>query len=170
MRDDDAAEVGRGSPGPGSPIELAAYDPAWPDVFECEEARIAAALGGGALRIEHVGSTAVPGIAAKPIIDILLVVADSANEATYAPGLMDAGYVLQVREPEWHEHRMFEGHEPSVHVHVFSERTPEIQRMLTFRDRLRNDAADREFYQRHKWELAGRAGGASRTTPTPRGR
>ena len=72
MRDDDAAEAGRGSPGPGSPIELAAYDPAWPDVFECEEARIAAALGGRALRIEHVGSTAVPGIAAKPIIDILL--------------------------------------------------------------------------------------------------
>ena len=78
--------------------------------------------------------------------------------------------MLQVREPDWHEHRMFEGHEPSVHVHVFSERTPEIQRMLTFRDRLRNDAADRELYQRHKWELAGRAGGASRTTPTPRGR
>lgn len=170
MPADEAAEAGRGSPGPGRPIELAAYDPAWPDVFEREEARIAAALGGRALGIEHVGSTAVPGIDAKPIIDILLVVADSSDEATYAPRLMDAGYVLRVREPEWHEHRMFEGHEPSVHVHVFSERTPEIQRMLAFRIGCGTMRPTASSINGASGSSPDAAGGASRTTPTPRDR
>jgi GrpB-like predicted nucleotidyltransferase (UPF0157 family) len=136
----------------GGPIQLADYDPAWPELFARERQRIAAALGEGALRIEHVGSTAVPGLAAKPIIDILLVVADSADEETYTPALEAADYVLRVREPDWYEHRMFRG--ANVQVHVLSEGCPEIERMLLFRDRLRIDQADRELYERRKRELA----------------
>jgi GrpB-like predicted nucleotidyltransferase (UPF0157 family) len=97
-----------------SPILLADYDPDWPRLFEREAARIRRALGGRALRIEHVGSTSVPGIAAKPIIDIVLVVADSADEQAYVPPLEAAGYVLRIREPEWFEHRVFKGPDTNV--------------------------------------------------------
>ena len=138
----------------GGPIELVDHDPAWPERFEGEAQRIAAALGGHVLRIEHVGSTSVPGLAAKPFIDVLLVVADSADESTYAPALESAGYVLRIREPTWYEHRMFKGRDRNVQVHVLSQGCPEIERMVLFRDRLRTDAADRELYQRTKRELA----------------
>lgn len=89
-------------------------------VREREEERIRAALGERALQIEHVGSTAVPGLAAKPIIDINLVVADTRDEDAYVPDLEAAGYVLRVREPEWFEHRMFRGGDPRVNLHVYS--------------------------------------------------
>ena len=85
-------------------VILVDYDPAWPGLFARESRRISSALGMNALAIGHVGSTAVPGLAAKPIIDILLVVANSADESSYAPALEEAGYVLGIREPEWHEH------------------------------------------------------------------
>lgn len=140
----------------GGPIELVDYDPAWPELFARKAQRIAAALGERALRIEHVGSTAVPGPAAKPIIDILLVVADSADEEIYAPALEAAGYVLRIREPDWYEQRMFNGPDRNVNLHVLSEGCPEIERMLLFRDRLRNNQADRELYERTKRELARR--------------
>ncbi len=84
----------------GAPIELADYDPSWPDLFAREARRITAALGERALRIEHVGSTAVPGLAAKPIVDILLVVVASGDEETYVPALEAVGYVLRIREPD----------------------------------------------------------------------
>src|ERR1700757_3385057 len=87
-------------------IKIADYDPSWPAKFEMHRRIIARALGATALRIEHIGSTSVPGLAAKPIIDILIVVKDSANELTYRPQLEAAGYVLRVREPDWNEHRM----------------------------------------------------------------
>ena len=87
-------------------IVVADYDPVWPERFRQEEARIRAALGRAALSIEHIGSTSVPGVAAKPIVDILLVVEDSANEGSYLPALEEAGYVLRVREPDFDEHRM----------------------------------------------------------------
>lgn len=112
------------------------------------------ALAEQALRIEHAGSTSVPGLAAKPVIDMVLVVADSANERAYAPELESAGYVLRIREPEWFEHRMFQGANPAVNLHVFSSRCPEVDRMLRFRDWLRVNAADRELYQRTKVALA----------------
>ena len=91
------------------PITLAEYDSAWPVLYEREAARIRAALADRALLIEHVGSTSVPGLAAKPHIDVLLAVADSSDEASYVPALEDAGYVLHIREPGWHEHRAFTG-------------------------------------------------------------
>jgi GrpB-like predicted nucleotidyltransferase (UPF0157 family) len=135
-------------------IVLADYDPVWPERFRQEEARIRAAVGGAALSIEHIGSTSVPGLAAKPIVDILLVVEDSANEASYLPALEEAGYVLRVREPNFDEHRMLRTPQKDVHVHVFSAGSPEIGRYLLLRDRLRQYDEERELYARTKRELA----------------
>ena len=135
-------------------IRLADYDPEWPRSFQQEAARIRTALGERAWRIEHVGSTSVPDLPAKPIIDIVLVVADSANETDYAAALQKAGYQLHIREPAWHEHRMFKGPEDRVNLHVFSAGCPEIDRMLAFRDWLRTSVGDREFYARSKRTLA----------------
>ena len=133
---------------------LVDYDPTWPEVFAGEAARISGALGEQVLLLEHVGSTSVPGLAAKPIIDILLAVADSADEAAYAPALETAGYVLRIREPDWYEHRMFRGRRPEVNLHVFPEDCVEIERMLAFRERLRSNRAERTLYESVKRELA----------------
>jgi GrpB-like predicted nucleotidyltransferase (UPF0157 family) len=95
-------------------IHIADYDPVWPEQFEAEAARIRSALGERALLLEHTGSTSVPGLPAKPIIDILMVVADSAREVDYAPALEIAGYRLHIREPEWYEHRLFNDPDPDV--------------------------------------------------------
>lgn len=122
--------------------------------FEHESAKVRAALAGRVLRIEHAGSTSVPGLAAKPVLDIVLVVADSADENAYAPDLEFAGYALRIREPEWYEHRMFKGAKPEVNLHVFSSACPEVDRMIRFRDWLRVHAADRELYQSTKLALA----------------
>ncbi|HEV2863922.1 MAG TPA: GrpB family protein [Pyrinomonadaceae bacterium] len=137
-------------------IIIADYDPDWPKKFETHALVIAEALGESALRIEHVGSTSVPGLTAKPIIDILVVVSDSADESAYLPQLKAAGYVLRVREPEWNEHRMFRTPEMDVHVHVYSAGCAEVERNLTFRDRLRRNVEDRNRYERTKRELAAR--------------
>jgi GrpB-like predicted nucleotidyltransferase (UPF0157 family) len=136
------------------PITLMEYDPRWPEQFAREEARIRAALGDRALQIEHIGSTAVPGLPAKPIIDILLVVADSAHEPSYVPALEAARYVLRIREPDWHEHRMFKGPDVNINLHVYTAGSPEIDRYLLFRDRLRTQSADREQYAETKRVLA----------------
>ena len=135
-------------------IVLVEYDPQWPLRFQGEAKRIGTALGEQALRIEHVGSTSVPGLSAKPIIDIVLVVFDSANEVAYAPALEQAGYQLRIREPAWHEHRMFKSSEGDVNLHVFSADCPEVDRMVMFRDWLRTSAEDRDLYARTKTTLA----------------
>ena len=139
-----------------APITIVDYDPAWPRLFSREEQRIRVALGDAALRLEHVGSTSVPGLAAKPIIDILLVVNDSGDEASYVPALEAVGYVLRAREPEWFEHRVLRGPETAINMHVFSDGVAEIERMLRFRDRLRHSDADRDLYERTKRTLARR--------------
>ncbi|HEV3340891.1 MAG TPA: GrpB family protein [Pirellulales bacterium] len=138
-------------------IQILDYDPRWQDKYQTHSARISAAVGATALRIEHIGSTSVPGLAAKPIIDILVVVADSAIESAYLPRLESAGYVLRVREPEFHEHRMFRTPERDVHIHVFSLGSPEIERYLVFRDRLRTNSDDRLRYEKTKRDLAARS-------------
>ena len=137
-------------------IHLAAYDPAWPQLFEREAARIRAALGPKALQVEHAGSTSVPGLAAKPIIDIVLVVADTRDEDDYVPPLEAAGYVLRIREPDWFEHRSFKGPDTNVNMHTFSEGCEEIDRMLAFRDWLRARDDERDLYLNAKRELAAR--------------
>jgi GrpB-like predicted nucleotidyltransferase (UPF0157 family) len=133
------------------------YDPAWPSWFEVERERIAAALGGTALSIEHVGSTSVPDLPAKPLIDILLQVEDTADEPTYVPALEAAGYELRIREPEWLEHRLLRRAEPhAVNLHVFSPRhaAEEIRRNLAFRDWLRTHEDDRKHYAATKIRLS----------------
>ena len=137
-------------------IVIADYDPDWPRLFRREADRVRAALGDRALRIEHTGSTSVPGLAAKPIIDMLLVVADSAEERAYVPALEAAGYRLVIREPDWWQHRVLKGPDTNVNLHVYTPDCPEVERYLIFRDRLRSDPADREHYQQVKRELAQR--------------
>jgi GrpB-like predicted nucleotidyltransferase (UPF0157 family) len=134
-------------------ILLVDYDPRWAELFEREAVRIRAVLA-EALRIEHVGSTSVPGLPAKPILDIVLVVTDSADEATYLPALESTGYRLHIRESDWYEHRMFKGPDTDINLHTFSAGCPEVDRMLMFRDWLRVNAADRELYARTKSALA----------------
>lgn len=102
------------------------------------------------------GSTSVPGLSAKPFVDIVLEVASSADEPAYVPKLEAAGYVLRIREPKWHEHRLFTSPHDEIKLHVFGSDCSEIRRMIEFRDRLRDNAADRELYARTKRELAQR--------------
>ena len=139
------------------PVHLVEYDPAWPAEFERQANRIGRTLGPRALMVEHVGSTAVPGLAAKPRIDILVAVTSSADEASYVPALASAGYPLCIREPDWHEHRVFKGPDVDLNLHVLTTGCSEIERMLTFRDWLRSQADERERYLHTKRALAARS-------------
>lgn len=150
-----AATVGELRPH-DAPIVLAEYDPGWPALYEREAVRIHGVLGKRVRLLEHVGSTSVPGLAAKPRIDILLIVPNSADEPAYVPAMEAAGYVVRIREPDWYEHRVFKGPDTDVNVHVFSPGCPEIARMLMFRDWLRTHDADRARYEAAKRDLARR--------------
>ena len=136
------------------PIQIVAYDSEWPQLYEREAERIRSILGDHILLLEHVGSTSVPGLAAKPKIDMLLVVANSAEETSYVPALEAAGYTLHIREPEWYEHRLFKGPGTGINLHVLSQGCTEIDRMLLFRNWLRSNESDRLLYERTKRELA----------------
>ena len=113
-------------------------------------------MGKQEILVEHIGSTAVPGLVAKPIIAILLVVANSADEPSYVPALEAAGYVLRIREPDWHQHRLFKGPDTNINLHVFTTGSEEIRRVLILRDWLRTNEADRQLYARTKQSLASR--------------
>jgi GrpB-like predicted nucleotidyltransferase (UPF0157 family) len=138
------------------PIVLADYDPRWPELYEREATRVRAILGDRVHGLEHAGSTSVPGLPAKPIIDMLLVVADPADEPAYVPPLEAAGYVLRIREPDWHEHRLFRGPDTAINLHTFGDGSGEITRMLAFRDWLRSHDDERDLYLRTKRDLAAR--------------
>ncbi len=135
---------------------LVEYDPSWPQRYAEQESRIRAALGDRAVEVHHAGSTSVPGLAAKNVIDVILVVPDPTDEAAYVQALEEAGYVFHLREPDWHEHRLFKEQEqsPRVNLHVFGPDCEEVRRMLAFRDHLRADRTDRALYERTKRELA----------------
>ncbi len=139
------------------PIHLAPPDPAWPQQFAGVRSRIEAALGPVAVLVEHVGSTSVPGLAAKPIIDVLLLVPDPADEAAYVPQLEAAGFLLHLREPDWHQHRLLRAHDPEVNLHVFAEGSEEAERMLLFRNRLRANDEEWRRYEETKRRLAARS-------------
>lgn len=126
-------------------------DPAWPLTYLHHQRRIIASLGSGAVSIEHIGSTSVPGLAAKPIIDILIVVDDITAEEDYLPHLNAAGYHLRVREPG---HRMVRTPERDIHVHILEADSPQIDEYLLLRDHLREDEEDRDLYARTKQHLA----------------
>ena len=134
-------------------IVIVDHDPAWASRYERERARIVAALDERAIAVEHIGSTSVPGLAAKPIIDIDLSVADLEAEDTYVPALEAAGYVLRVREPG---HRMFRTPELDVHLHVCETGSDWERRHLVFRDWLRSHPDDRQRYEDVKRDLATR--------------
>jgi GrpB-like predicted nucleotidyltransferase (UPF0157 family) len=135
-------------------IVIVDYDAAWPERFERERQRVVDALGPSALAVEHIGSTSVPALPAKPIIDVLLVVHDSSAEDSYLRALEDVGYELRVREPDWHEHRMLCTPARDVHIHVFSAGSSEVGRHLVFRDWLRSNPTDRVLYAETKLRLA----------------
>lgn len=157
MKDYDKAlrEVTIGEPTRvDGPIQLAEYAAEWPRAFERERVRLGDALGERARLIEHAGSTSVPGLAAKPRIDIVLAVPDSADEPAYVPAMEAAGYTLRIREPGWHEHRLFNHPDIDLNLHVFTVGCSEIERMLRFRDWLREHADERDLYLTDKRRLA----------------
>ncbi|WP_246179850.1 GrpB family protein [Kocuria coralli] len=125
---------------------MVAADPSWPSVFDALANSLRSHLAGRALDIIHVGSTSVPGLDAKPVIDIDLIVADPAAEGEWLPALEQAGFVLTVREPWWHEHRMLEHDNPRANVHVFGPNAAEPWKHRIFRDHLRRDGHDRSLY------------------------
>jgi GrpB-like predicted nucleotidyltransferase (UPF0157 family) len=137
-------------------VRLAEADPSWPRDYERVAGRIRDALGDRALGLEHVGSTSVPGLAAKPVVDVLLLVADPADEAAYVPALTHAGFSLHLREPGWQQHRLLKGIRPQANVHVFAPGAEEVGRMTAFRDRLRRVPEERLRYEAAKRELAAR--------------
>lgn len=136
-------------------VQLREYDPAWPAVYEEHRARIVGALGGLASQLEHVGSTAVPGLAAKPVVDVQLVVPHVEREADWLPALEGAGYALRVREPG---HRVVRAAPPlpAANVHLYSAGDPEPAQVLRFRDLLRRDPVACRRYEELKRSLAGR--------------
>ena len=137
-------------------IHLAEYDPDWPRRYERLAEMIRAALGDRVRLLEHVGSTSVPGLAAKPRIDVVLAVPDSADEDRYVPNLVAAGFRLTIREPDWFAHRVVTRPDEDTNVHIFTEGCSEIDEMLRFRDWLRTNDDDRELYAATKRDLAGR--------------
>jgi GrpB-like predicted nucleotidyltransferase (UPF0157 family) len=143
---------------PGTGIEITEPDPAWPQYYEELAARIREVLGWRALQVDHVGSTSVPGLPAKPIIDIDLIVADPGREHDYVPALETAGYTLVIREPWWYDHRAFRADKPPrSNLHVFGFDSPEPVRHRIFRDWLRGNPADRDRYAAIKLQAASEA-------------
>ncbi|WP_350349044.1 GrpB family protein [Agromyces sp. G08B096] len=135
-------------------IAIVEPDASWPEAFSRIADLVQDALGPRALQIEHVGSTSVPGLPAKPIIDVDVIVANPADEASWLPALEAKGFVLTVREPWWHEHRCLRHAAPRTNVHVFGPDAPEPWKHRIFRDHLRRDTVDRDLYAAVKRETA----------------
>jgi GrpB-like predicted nucleotidyltransferase (UPF0157 family) len=136
-------------------VEVVDYDEGWPASYERHASGLRATLGGRLLLIEHIGSTSVPGLAAKAVIDIVIGVADPDDDATYIHDLEAAGYDLRVREAG---HRCLRGGGPgaAVNLHCYRPDDPEVRRYVVFRDHLRAHLSDRDLYAAAKRALAGR--------------
>ena len=145
-------------------IVIAEPDPVWVEWYAELASRIHRALGAGVLELQHVGSTSVPGLPAKPIIDIDLTVADSRDEAAYVPALEAEGFWLRMREPGWHEHRLLYADDPFANLHVFGPGSPEVVRHRMFRDWLVEHADDRERYAAAKRMAAADANAGGEST------
>ncbi|MBM0237638.1 GrpB family protein [Micromonospora sp. ATA32] len=135
-------------------IVIEDYDPAWVDRFAAASSSLNEVLGGLIISVEHVGSTSVPGLAAKPIIDIDLLIEDTTEESRYIPALERLGYRLVLREPWWHGHRMLVSPAEDVNLHVWPQDAPEPVRHRLFRNWLRSHPEDRELYATTKRRLA----------------
>jgi GrpB-like predicted nucleotidyltransferase (UPF0157 family) len=138
-------------------VVIVDYDTQCPRLFSIVEARIREALGEGAREVVHVGSTSVPGLGAKPIVDVNLLVDDPSDEQSYVPALEAADFTFRLREPEWFEHRLLRGTQPRTNLHVFPVGCPESDRMVRFRDWLRQKPDDRALYERTKRRLASKS-------------
>lgn len=138
------------------PVEIVPYDPAWPVRFVGWRDTLAGALDSIAPRIEHVGSTSVPGLAAKPVIDIQVSVENLADESTYVTAIESVGVQLRSRDDEHRFFRPFAGRPRDVHIHVCPGGSQWERRHLLFRDYLRADPTARESYTMAKAELASR--------------
>ena len=132
-------------------IVIAEPDDTWPARFAELKRRVEHALSSTALSVEHIGSTSVPGLAAKPIVDMLLTVASVDDEAAYVAALEAAGFVLRVREPG---HRLFRTPERDMRLHVYEPGDQAVQDYLDLRDWLRESESDRSLYAATKRELA----------------
>ena len=143
--------------GPAKEIHVVEPDPVWAQWYDGLSGRIRDALGWRAVLLQHVGSTAVPGLPAKPIIDIDLVVADPDDEAAYVPALEASGFVLRVREPWWYGHRALRAEDPICNLHVFGFDSPEVVKHRLFRDWLRGNPEERDLYAAAKREAAAAA-------------
>ncbi len=146
---------------PATGVEVSEPDPSWPRQYDELAGRIRAALGWRVLQLEHVGSTAVPGLAAKPVIDIDLTVADPGREQAYVPALEAIGFALVIREPWWYGHRMLTTGEPRCNLHVFGFDSPEPLRHRIFRDWLRGNPVERDRYAIAKRQAAAAANAAA---------
>ena len=135
---------------PATDLRVVETNPSWPEQYARLADLITTTLGDSALSLEHVGSTAVPGLPAKPVIDIDLTVADSRDEQGYVPALGRCGFALAVREPWWYEHRCLRRQGPACNLHVFSPDCAEAERHRIFRDWLRSHPADRALYANAK--------------------
>lgn len=127
-------------------IEVQAYDANWPVLYQRLSQDILEALGDKALTIAHVGSTAVIGLPAKPVIDIDVLVADPEQEEDYVPALEALGYELSIRERSWYQHRMLRQEDPRVNLHVFGPDCSEHIRHILFRDWLSTHPEDLQRY------------------------
>jgi GrpB-like predicted nucleotidyltransferase (UPF0157 family) len=145
---------------PAVGIEVTDPDPAWPRQYDDLVGRIREALGWRVLQLEHVGSTAVPGLAAKPIIDIDLTVADPGREQDYIPALVTIGFRLVIREPWWYGHRALRADEPFCNLHVFGFDSPELIKHRIFRDWLRGNPGERDLYAAAKRQAAAESNAA----------
>lgn len=143
---------------PADKVEVVPSNPAWVGWAGELDSRVRHALGWRVLSLAHIGSTSVPGLLAKPVVDLDLIVADPDDEAAYVPSLEAAGFELRVREPWWYRHRMLRGVTPKANLHVFGYDSPEPIRHRLFRDWLRVHAADRDLYARAKQEAADLSG------------
>jgi GrpB-like predicted nucleotidyltransferase (UPF0157 family) len=133
------------------PLKIEPANPAWPQHFETLKSLIQEALGPAALSINHVGSTAVPNLPAKAIIDVDLTVPDPTAEDTYIPALESAGFTFLTREPNWHEHRFFNTNSPYYcNLHVFAHGTAELVRHQIMKEWLTTNEEDRELYAQTK--------------------
>ncbi|MFC3998494.1 GrpB family protein [Nocardiopsis sediminis] len=137
-------------------VPVADYDVKWPYLFHREAGRIRQALGDSVLDLQHVGSTSVPGLTATPCVDLLLLVADPADEDAYLPPLAGAGYTLVDRDPGGDGRRLFKGPDVNIDLHVLGAGSGEADRMLRFRDHLRTHPGDHELYASTKRGLAER--------------
>lgn len=137
-------------------VTISPYDPKWPYLFQREADRIRQVLGDRVLAIEHIGSTAVPGLDAKACIDIRLAVADPTDEPAYLPELEGIGYSVLIRFEGEQDHRLLKGSRVNVSLYVGTKDCPALERMSLFRDHLTADAGARERYAAVKRELGER--------------